>query len=81
MNQDLNVLIAQAFYLNSCKDKLFEDIEYLQKSIAALAIDENNRLAAIDNVNYRLVEDNNSAYIAQKLTQFNSFKNIITEEA
>jgi hypothetical protein len=46
-----------------------------------LAIDENNRLAAIDNLNYRLVEDNNSAYIAQTLTQFNSFKNIITEEA
>ena len=44
LSQDINVLISQAYSLNTCKDKLQEKIEALQTDISIEAIEENNRL-------------------------------------
>lgn len=57
LSQDINVLISQAYSLNTCKDKLQEKIEALQTDISIEAIEENNRLAQEEGEGYILIEN------------------------
>lgn len=57
LSQDINVLISQAYSLNTCKDKLQEKIEALQTEISIEAIEENNRLANGGEYGYTQIEN------------------------
>lgn len=76
LGQDINVLISQAYSLNVCKDQLQEEIEVIQKNIAINAIEIYNQSVQ----DYRQITLVDQVLITENLTQYNSQKNIITDE-